>query len=84
VFAQKRNKKQKQKQKPTATDRPIDQPTGQLCSAAGSGDAARVQTCLLKGAQVNRADYDRRTALHIACSDGHAEVVAALLKVRYR
>ena len=53
----------------------------QLCSAAGSGDAARVQACLRKGAQVNRADYDRRTALHIACSDGHAEVVAALLGV---
>jgi glutaminase len=53
----------------------------QLCSAAGSGDAARVQTCLRKGAPVSRADYDRRTALHIACSDGHAEVVAALLKV---
>jgi len=32
-----------------------------------------------KGAQFNMADYDGRTALHIACSEGHTDVVRYLL-----
>jgi len=51
----------------------------QLCSAAGAGDDTRALECIRKGAQVNRSDYDRRTALHIACSDGHEKVVEVLL-----
>ena len=29
---------------------------------------------LAEGADPNMADYDKRTPLHIACSDGHVEV----------
>jgi len=34
----------------------------------------------MKGVDVNTADYDGRTPLHIACSEGHEEIVMLLLE----
>jgi hypothetical protein len=44
------------------------------------GDIEKAQ-CLLKErlGDVNDGDYDRRTALHLACAEGHAEMVRFLL-----
>jgi len=53
-----------------------------LCFAAAQGDVASVQRLLQQGAGVNAVDYDRRSALHIACADGHLEVVRLLIAQR--
>ena len=51
-----------------------------LCTAAAAGDADQVAH-IIKVHQLDprMADYDKRTALHIAASEGHAAVVEALL-----
>ena len=48
-------------------------------SAASRNDCDRLLSLLRKGLSVNVADYDRRTALHVASSDGAAEAVRLLL-----
>ncbi|KAL9187407.1 hypothetical protein ACHAXT_001510 [Thalassiosira profunda] len=51
-----------------------------LCSAAASGDIAELkQAALNEGANLNAADYDARTALHLAASEGQLEVMKLLL-----
>ena len=52
----------------------------ELCTASGEGNVKRVQELIEDGADVNRVDYDKRSALHIACSDGHYEVAKLLVK----
>ncbi|CAE7540772.1 GLS2, partial [Symbiodinium sp. KB8] len=51
----------------------------ELCMNASKGNVEKVEKLLREGVDVNRADYDNRTALHIACSDGHAAVVSLLI-----
>ena len=51
-----------------------------LCMAASRGDIQTVKQLLEDGVDVNYADYDQRTALHIACSDGQIEVAKLLVK----
>ncbi|CAK4686414.1 hypothetical protein LEN26_005650 [Aphanomyces euteiches] len=51
-----------------------------LCWAAGTGNTDLVRKILAEGANVNVADYDQRTPLHIAASDGRVEVVEMLLQ----
>jgi len=53
--------------------------TFKLLFAASSGDLVTVQRIMATGGDMNAADYDARTALHLAASEGHAEVVAFLL-----
>ena len=48
-------------------------------SAASRNDCDRLLSLLRKGLSVNVADYDKRTALHVASSDGAAEAVRLLL-----
>ena len=50
-----------------------------MCSAAALGDTASLERLLASGAEVDAADYDGRTALHLAASEGHPAAVALLL-----
>ncbi|XVF73199.1 hypothetical protein PTKIN_Ptkin12aG0182100 [Pterospermum kingtungense] len=51
-----------------------------LLQCASKGDKAGVMQELEKGVEPNLADYDRRTALHLAACEGWTEVVALLLE----
>ena len=51
-----------------------------LCNAGFEGDLALLQALSSKGAMLNTADYDLRTALHLAACEGHTECVVWLLK----
>ncbi|MBT8486705.1 MAG: glutaminase A [Phycisphaerales bacterium] len=51
-----------------------------LCWAASEGDLAGIQRLVLQDAQLDGADYDGRTALHLAAAEGRDEIVAYLLE----
>ena len=51
-----------------------------LLKAASLGDVDRIRK-VAKELDVNTCDYDKRSALHIACADGHLEVVKLLLQL---
>jgi ankyrin repeat protein len=48
----------------------------ELCMAAAQGNVGLIKRYILAGINVNAADYDKRTALHIAAADGCLEVVS--------
>lgn len=53
-----------------------------LCNAAASNDIDRLKQLLsgtFKEFNINTADYDGRTALHVAASEGNLEIVQLLL-----
>jgi len=50
-----------------------------LCWAASEGDVEGIRRLVVQGASLDAADYDGRTAIHLAASEGQAEVVAYLL-----
>ena len=52
-----------------------------LIVAACQGDEAEVRTLVSDGAEVNSADYDQRTPLHLASCEGHLGVVSALIEL---
>ena len=54
--------------------------SGDLCEAARQGDVKTVEMLLACGLDVNAADYDLRTAIHLAASTGNKHVVEVLLK----
>lgn len=54
-----------------------------LLQACAMGKLARVQELLqLRPKHVNFRDYDRRTALHVAASEGHVEICKYLVQVK--
>lgn len=50
-----------------------------MLQSAARGDLEEVRRRLVAGANANFADYDGRTALHLACTEGHGDVAELLL-----
>ena len=51
-----------------------------LLMSASIGDLNSILILESKGVNLNSYDYDKRTALHLACSEGHINVIEYLLK----
>ena len=51
-----------------------------LCDAASQGNVMAIRVLVAQGADVSKGDYDQRTALHLAASNGHAEMVRVLVR----
>ncbi|CAN0097454.1 unnamed protein product [Lampetra fluviatilis] len=56
-----------------------DKDLGKLHKAAASGDLEKLKRLLKKG-DVNQLDKQNRTPLHLACANGHSDVVFFLLQ----
>ena len=54
-------------------------PQGALCDAASKGNIELLRQLVSRGLDVNEGDYDRRTALHLAASEGLLHVVQFLV-----
>ncbi|KAI6221261.1 No extended memory [Aphelenchoides besseyi] len=50
-----------------------------LLFAAKAGDLNTIRRLYLQGADLELADYDKRTALHLAASEGHPDVLRFLI-----
>ena len=50
-----------------------------LCWAAAEGDVTGLQRLVVRGVDLDAADYDGRTALHLAASEGQSNVVQYLV-----
>ena len=53
-----------------------------MCRAAARGELDEIRRLVASSASVNAADYDRRSALHLAAAEGHAEAVRYLVAER--
>eukprot|EP00238_Polyblepharides_amylifera_P005249 CAMPEP_0196572806 /NCGR_PEP_ID=MMETSP1081-20130531/2786_1 /TAXON_ID=36882 /ORGANISM="Pyramimonas amylifera, Strain CCMP720" /LENGTH=540 /DNA_ID=CAMNT_0041890247 /DNA_START=3 /DNA_END=1625 /DNA_ORIENTATION=+ len=51
-----------------------------LCKAAAAGNIVDLRRLLDNRVDVNGADYDHRTALHLAAAEGHVQAVEYLLR----
>ena len=52
-----------------------EQQINKLLSAAQGGDITEIKHLHFQGVDLNAADYDRRTAAHLAASEGHLHVL---------
>jgi len=57
-----------------------ENPQASLCEAAANGDIVELRLLLSSGLEVNAGDYDRRTALHLAASEGLLETIHFLIE----
>ena len=46
-----------------------------LCACANIGDLDQIRVMYEDGADLNASDYDGRTIMHLAASEGHIEIV---------
>jgi len=46
-----------------------------ICWAAANGDLNELQRIVASGTDLNEADYDGRTGIHLAASEGNLEIV---------
>ncbi len=53
-----------------------------MCASACKGDINEIKSLFAKKASVNAADYDKRSALHLAAAEGHEEVVKFLVEMK--
>ena len=55
-----------------------------MIEAASIGDIAALRKFAAQGGldALNAGDYDGRTVLHLACAEGHAEMLGFLLNVK--
>ena len=67
----------KSRAQPSAAE--MDQAT-ELCHAAANGDLATLKALKAKGYDLNAADYDFRTPLHLAAAVGDDDAVAWLIE----
>ena len=54
----------------------------ELCRTVAAADAPVLESFLLAGMDAAAADYDGRTALHLACGEGNGAMVRLLLRYR--
>ncbi|MBS1998886.1 MAG: glutaminase, partial [Cyanobacteria bacterium SZAS LIN-2] len=52
-----------------------------FCGAASEGDVKEMRRLVARGLNPNTADYDRRTALHLAASEGRLSSIRYLLEL---
>merc|ERR1712072_581617 len=52
-----------------------------FCTLAFEGDLDGLKKCHVKGEQLDVSDYDGRTALHLASTEGHFAIVKFLVQV---
>eukprot|EP00933_Yihiella_yeosuensis_P043272 TRINITY_DN38014_c0_g2_i1.p1 TRINITY_DN38014_c0_g2~~TRINITY_DN38014_c0_g2_i1.p1 ORF type:complete len:507 (+),score=131.70 TRINITY_DN38014_c0_g2_i1:130-1650(+) len=51
-----------------------------LCMAAANADIAKIRSFVNQGLKIDKGDYDKRTALHLASSEGKLPVVRRLVE----
>jgi len=62
------------------TDSKINDQSMNMCDAASQGNVMAIRVLMAQGVDVNQGDYDQRTALHLAASEGMLEMVKVLVK----
>ena len=55
-------------------------PATELCHATSTGDLEKVKALIKTGTDPDSCDYDRRTALHLAASEGQYDVAVYLVE----
>eukprot|EP00440_Ansanella_granifera_P035648 gb/GFBE01038670.1/.p1 GENE.gb/GFBE01038670.1/~~gb/GFBE01038670.1/.p1 ORF type:complete len:603 (+),score=127.75 gb/GFBE01038670.1/:1-1809(+) len=50
-----------------------------LCIAAAAGNIGQIRAIIKEGVKIDKGDYSKRTALHLACAEGKLPVVRRLV-----
>jgi len=60
----------------------LENASSEMCAAASAGNSLKLKLLVLCGVDVDSGDYDFRTALHLAASEGQLEAVDTLLNLK--